>query len=212
MPAPVPSKRRSMPPAPVRKVWTPDIVTSLGLLVAIAMAGVIGGPLFGVLAAACSVVVVNYMRNQDLKTDLARMQQENLSHMLMSNASPEEIAKLKSLGEVADESLFDFLRNLVAQYGGESVRGSGRLPSEEQTEAVAPGVQITLAHDLGWWYAKLQMHGETGRQFLHGEYTQWKGRGRTPEEAVEAVIKRCGASRQQRMIQEYAAKLVGEND
>jgi hypothetical protein len=191
--------------------WTPDFTSSLLLLVIVAALGWYGGAILFAAGLAGSALYINFQRQAFRQMEMARLQQENLTHTLLSSASPEELAKLKNLGEVADESLFDFLKNLVAQYGGESVRGTGRLPSEEQTEAVAPGIQITLAHDLGWWYAKLQMHGETGRQFLHGEYTQWKGRGRTPEEAIEAVIKRCGASRQKRMIQDYAAKLVGDD-
>ena len=52
------------------------------------------------------------------------------------------------------------------------------------TTVLTAAITLTLAHDLGWWYAKLVLAGETGRSFLHGEYTQWKGRGRTPQEAV----------------------------
>ncbi|MDB5100713.1 MAG: hypothetical protein JWM80_5134 [Cyanobacteria bacterium RYN_339] len=211
MPAPVPSKRH-LPAKPTRRVWSPDLVTILSMVAGIGLMGAIGGWLVAGLGVVLSVIALNVMRQTAIQSDMNRMQQENLSHMLLSNASPEDMAKLKGLAEVADQSLFEFLNALVHQYGGESVRGSGRMPSEEQTEAVAPGITMSLSHDLGWWYAKLHMHGETGRSFLHGEYTQWKGRGRTPEEAVEAVIKRCGASRQQRMIQEYAAKLVSDND
>jgi hypothetical protein len=200
-------------PLPVKSKSSPSSFPidplALGGLGAIGLfAGLIGGVAWAGLGVAAGTLFVVGMRRQAVQIEQARIHQENLQFALLQQARPEDIAKLRSLSEVKDESLFEFLEALKKTYSGESVRGSGRLPSEEQTEAVAPGITLTLAHDLGWWYAKLHLAGETGRQFLHGEYTQWKGRGRTPEEAVDAVIKRCGASRQQKLIQEYAARLV----
>jgi hypothetical protein len=71
---------------------------------------------------------------------------------------------------------------------------------------------LTLSHDLGIWYAKLVFSGDTGRRFLNGEMTQWRARGRTPDEAVLNVMKKCGQSRQRQAIQDYAHRMVNEAD
>lgn len=214
MPASGRPNRQPVPrpiPAP-RRVWVLDPLTGAGLLGAICFAGAIGGWMWAGLMATVAVVFVNYARQQAHQQERTRIQQENLSHFLVQGANPEELAKIRGEGEIAERNLMDFLAALKETYGGESVRGTGRLASDEQLEAVAPGITLTLAHDLGWWYAKLVLAGETGRAFLHGEYTQWKGRGRTPQDAVDALIKRVSASRQQRLIQEYAAKLVSDDE
>lgn len=212
MPRPVRRVNLPVPVAPraSRRAPIVDPLTGLSLLGAICFATAIGGWMWGGLVFALGLVFVNYARHQALQLEHTRMQQENLSHFLLQNATPEDFAKIRAGADLGEKNLIEFLTALKETYGGESVRGSGRLPSDEQTEAVAPGITLTLAHDLGWWYAKLVLAGETGRQFLQGEYTQWKGRGRTPEEAIEAVIKRCGSARQQKMIQDYAAKLVSD--
>jgi hypothetical protein len=205
-----PAQRHNVQPG---LMWSLDPLTAVGLVCAVLFAGGIGGWLWAGLLLAVSLVFVNYARHSAIQAANARMQQENVDHFLMQNASPEDIAKLRSGSEIAEKNLVDFLTALKETYGGgESVRGTGRLASDEQTEAVAPGITMTLAHDLGWWYAKLVLSGETGRQFLHGEYTQYKGRGRTPQEAIDAMVRRAGAARQQRMIQEYAARLVADDD
>lgn len=195
-----------------QRTWLPDPMTAGALLLMVACAFGIGGWLWAGMAVGGSLAFLRWAQQNALKADTARMQQENLQHFLVQGANPEELAKIRAGGELMSKNLDEFLNALKETYGGESMRGTGRLASEEQTEAVAPGITFTLSHDLGWWYAKLVLSGETSRQFLQGGFTQWKGRGHTPQEAIDAVIKRCGAARQQKMIQEYAAKLVGEDD
>lgn len=205
-------KNLPVPVSPARSTRVPDPLTWAGLLAAIVFAGGIGGWLWAGLVGAIALVFVNVARQQQHQLEYTRIQQENLSHFLHAGATPEDLALLKEGSDIGDQGLFDFLAAIKESYGGESVRGSTRLSSDEQTEAVAPGVTLTLSHDLGMWYAKLVFAGDTGRRFMQGEYTQWKGRGRTPQEAIEAVLKRCGASRQQKMIQDYAARMVREKE
>lgn len=185
-----------------------DPITIAGSFGAVVFAGLLGGPLWAgfTLCVGSVFCYANWQQARQLASH--RQHQENMAHFLHGQTTPEDLARLKGEADVADKELYAFLESIKATYGGESTRGSGRLSGEEQLEAVSPGVTLQLAHDLGYWYAKLVFSGDTGRKFLNGEYTQWRARGRTPAEAVENVIKKCGASRQQRMIQEYAAKMV----
>ena len=186
----------------------PDPITVAGSVGAVVFAGLLGGPLWAGFTLCVGSVFCYAHWQQARQLAYHRQHQESLGHFLHGQTTPEDLARLKGEMDVADQELYRFLETIKATYGGESVRGSGRLPGDEQLEAVSPGVSLTLAHDLGFWYAKLVFSGDTGRKFLNGEYTQWRARGRSPAEAVEAVIKKAGASRQQRMIQEYAAKMV----
>ena len=209
---PPPKHLMPLPPAPPPLRPATDPVLAGGVAATTLFATLIGGPLWGGFVA-CVAGLGLYAHAQQLRgLSYNRVQQENLSHFLHGAGLPEDLAKIKGAPDVANQELYTFLEAIKSQYGAESVRGTGRLAGEDQLEAVSPGVTLTLAHDLGYWYAKLVFSGDTGRQFLNGEFTQWRARGRTPAEAVEAVLKRCGASRQQKMIQEYAAKLVKDSE
>ncbi len=200
---------RRVSQAETRKV---DMVTIFGLAASVGFAGAIGGWMWAGLVGAIAALFVNLMRHRDAELAAARQQQMTLSGFAMQGIGPEELAHFKGSADVAEKNLFDFLTAIKQSCGREWIRGSARLAADDQTEAVAPGITITLSHDLGTWYAKLSLSGDTGRKFLNGEYTQWKGRGSTPQEAIDAVIRRCGASRQQRAIQEYASRMVQDGD
>jgi hypothetical protein len=190
----------------------PDPVTLAGAAGATLFAAGMGGLLAGGFTACLGGMLCYMHWQQQRQLVHNRMQQENLAHFMHGAGTPEEVARLRGELELPGDDLYGFLQGIKDQYGGESVRGTGRLAGDEQLEAVSPGVSLTLAHDLGFWYAKLVFSGDTGRKFLHGEYTQWRARGRTPQEAIENVIKRCGLSRKEKLIQEYAAKMVREGE
>lgn len=187
-----------------------DPVLTVGTGGAIAFAAMLGGPLWAGLAACAGGTYLYAHWQQQRVLEHQRQAQENLSHFLHGNGSAEELAKLRGAADVGGDDLYGFLQGVVTTYGGESVRGSTRLPSEDQLEAIAPGITLTLAHDLGIWYAKLAFAGDTGRKFLNGEMTQWKARGRTPDEAVLNVMKKAGLARQRQAIQDYAQRMVAD--
>ena len=189
-----------------------DTVTALGLVGAIAFAGAIGGLLWAGMAFAVAAVVVNLLSRHQRDVAHSFQQQDAMAHHLLRGADPEELAELMIAGEVGEKNLFDFLEAIKHNYGGESTDGDHRKPGTDQLDAVSPGISLTLNHDLGTWYAKLQFTGATGRRYLQGGYAQWKARGKTPHEAVNNVMRKCAQARQQVMIQDYAARMVAEND
>lgn len=185
---------------------------ALGGLALSALMLFFGGPVWGGFTAGV-LAMFGYMHVLQMQQlDGQRRAQENLTHFMHSAGTPEDIAQLKGATDVAGLDLYAFLESIKTSYGGESSRGTARLASDDQVDPVSPGVALTLSHDVGFWYAKLVLSGETGRQFLPGGYTQWKGRGKTPNEAIEAVLKKCGASRQKQMIEQYAHRLVSESE
>lgn len=195
---------------PVRRSFDPVLIA--GAVGFAGFAGALGGWLWAGLAGMGAGTFLYAQWQQQRQLDHQRMAQENLTHFLHSASTPEDLATLRGAADLMDKDLYEFLGSIVTTYGGESVRGTGRIPGDEQTEAVAPGIALTLAHDLGFWYAKLQLSGDCGRRFLNGEMTQWKARGRTPAEAVEAVMRKAGASRQRVAIQEYAQRMVQDRE
>lgn len=193
-------------------IWPIDGVTTGGLVAAVAFAGLIGGALWAGLAVVVAGIVVNLLWRHAREQAQAHHQQETLAHHLLRGADPEELAELMIAGEVGEKNLFDFLEALKHGYGGESVDGDQRKPGAEQMDAVSPGMAVTLAHDLGHWYAKIQLSGMTAKRYFPSGMAQWKGRGKTPHEAVNNAMRRCAQARQQVMIQEYATRMVSEND
>lgn len=189
-----------------------DTVTAVGLVAAIAFAGMIGGVLWAGLAVVIAAVVVNLLVRHEREMAMAHYQQETMAHHLLKDADPEELAELMIAGEVGQKNLYEFLEALKHNYGGESVDGDQRKPGADQMDAVSPGMTVTLAHDLGHWYAKIQLSGVTAKRYFPGGMAVWKGRGKTPHDAVNNAMRRCAQARQQVMIQEYAAKMVTETD
>src|SRR5688572_20168865 len=110
----------------------PDPVTVAGSIGAVFFAGLLGGPLWAGFTF-CAASVFCYAHWQQAR-QLAwhRQHQETMSHFLHGQTTPEDLARLKAETDVADQELFKFLESIKASYGGESVRGSGRLPGDEQ--------------------------------------------------------------------------------
>jgi hypothetical protein len=189
-----------------------DPVTGIGLVAAIAIAGLIGGVLWAALGVAVSAVVVNLLARQAESRAAGRQHQDVMAQHLLRGAMPEDIATLMLAGDVASKNVFEFLEAIKHEYGGESTDGDQRKPGPDQLDAVSPGIQLTLSHDLGVWYALLHFKGATGKRYLQGGYAQWKGRGATPAEAIDNVIRKAAQSRQQVLIQDYAARMVAEAD
>ena len=141
-----------------------DPVLTAGTAGAIGFAAFLGGPLWAGLAACVGGTYLYAHWQQQRLLEHQRQAQENLTHFLHgSGGGAEDLAKLRGAADVGGDDLYGFLGGIITSYGGESVRGSTRLPSDDQLEAVAPGIQLTLSHDLGVWYAKLVFAGDTGR-------------------------------------------------
>jgi hypothetical protein len=190
-----------------------DPVTGLGLLAAVGFAGFIGGPMWLGLGVAIAAVVVNLLVRQQHHMAYSQQAQENLAHHMLRGATPEDLADLMLAGEVAEKNTFDFLQAIKQEYGGESVDLTDhRRVGTEQLDPVSPGITLTVSHDLGLWWAQIKFTGATGKRYYPAGMAVWKARGKTPQEAVDAVIKRCAQARQQMMIQEYASRMVAEND
>lgn len=195
--------------------WTlpVDPVTGVGLLAAIAFAGVIGGPLWLGLSGAVSLVVVNLLvRQQQVAAD-SQQAQDHLAQHMLRGATPEELADLMLAADVAQKNTFDFLQAIKQEYGGESMDGTEhRSVGTEQLDPVSPGLTLTVSHDLGLWWAQLKFSGATAKRYYPGGMALWKARGKTPQEAVDNVMRRCAKARQQAMIHDYAARMVAEDD
>lgn len=189
-----------------------DPVTGLGLVAVVAFAALIGGPLWAGMAVVVAAIVVNLLVRQQRTLAIAEQRQDVMAHHLLRGATPDDIAELMMASEVGDKSLYDFLEAIKHEYGGESSEGDMRQISPNQVDAVSPGITLTLSHDLGHWFAFLHFKGATGKKYLQGGYAQWKARGKTPQEAVENVIRKAAQGRQQVMIQDYAARMVADAD
>lgn len=196
--------RRGLPPVRIGL----DPVLTAGSVGAIGFAAFLGGPLWAGLVACIGGTALyghwQLLRQQEHQ----RQAQDNLSHFLHAAGSPEELAQIRAAADVGSDDLYGFLTGITTAYGGESVRGTARIAGDDQQEAVAPGISLTLAHDLGTWYAKLLLTGDTGRRFLNGEMTMWRARGKSPSEAIENVVRKAGQARQRQAIQDYAHRIV----
>lgn len=195
--------------------WTlpVDPVTGVGLLAAIAFAGIIGGPLWLGLSGAVAVVVVNQIvRRQEHVAD-SQQAQDHLAQHMLRGATPEELADLMLAADVAQKNTFDFLQAIKQEYGGESVEGTEhRSVGVEQLDPLSPGITLSVSHDLGLWWAQLKFSGVTAKRYFPGGMAVWKARGKTPQEAVDNAMRRCAKARQQQMIHEYASRMVAEED
>jgi hypothetical protein len=190
-----------------------DPVTGLGLLGAVAFAALIGGPLWAGLALMMAIVAVNQLIRQRRDQDAGQLHQDALAHHMLRQATPEDLADLMLAADVAQKGTYEFLEAIKHQFGGESVDVSThRAIGENQLDPLSPGITLTVSHDLDMWWAKLQFSGATAKRYFPSGQAVWKARGKSPQAAVDAAIKRCAQARQQAMIQDYAARMVAEND
>jgi hypothetical protein len=190
-----------------------DTVTLLSMLGAVVFAALIGGPLWAGLSFMVAIVAVNMIGKQQRNNAAGQLHQDNLIHHMLRQATPEDLAELMLAADVAQKSTYEFLEAIKNQFGGESIDvTTHRSIGEQQVDPISPGITLTVSHDMGVWWAKLQFSGATAKRYYPSGHAVWKARGNTPQAAVDSVIKRCAQTRQQAMIQDYAARMVAENE
>lgn len=196
--------------APASSPWWFDPISLAGLGGAMAVGtGVWGLPGLGLSAAAAAAWFGTQSRNERRHRE-SLAQQERMALQLMRGADPEALAHIMGAGDIAQQGLYQFLEDLKANTGGESTQGTTRLPGEQQMEAVAPGILLNLTHDLGTWYARLDLKGDAAKAFLKGMPCSWRGRGKTPDEAIQAAIAAAGQAHKRQAIAEFAERMVEE--
>jgi hypothetical protein len=137
-------------------------------------------------------------------------QQQRMGLQLMQGADPEELAGILTHGSLHDASLLDFLVDLKGTTGGESSRNATRSPGEHQMEGVAPGLQFFLSHDLGVWYARLELKGDAARAFLNGPPCVFRGRGESPQDAIQMALQAASTAKKKQAIAEFAERMLEE--
>lgn len=186
-----------------------EALVGAGLVGAIGFAGALGGLGWAGLVGGVSIAIVG-LAGQQLGLS-RRLAEQEAAQRLMSHAdAPEEVAQLRMTGDLGNREFFAFLHALKTTTGGEAFESSHRQTSPDQLEPVRPGIGFSLGHDNGWWYAKLVLSGEAGKRLVHGDFPQWRARGRTPEEAVAELMRQCGKARQQAALQQYVARVVSD--
>jgi uncharacterized protein YidB (DUF937 family) len=174
---------------------------------AVGFAFALGGFLWAGLAA-CVVGGAGVAHQRQMAAiEAERKSQQTLGGLLHGPGDLEGLGEIKAEAW-SEKGLYELLAALKEVSGGETVTSGHKVVGVYQTQPVAPGISLSLAHDTGIWYAQLTLKGLAARRFLAGGPTQWQARGETPQEALQGVVQALNKDRRAALVADYAQRVV----